>query len=115
MSLIDTITVPQISVSDKEILIEDKGQKLFLHDDHMHINSSGDWNIWDEELGMMAVRHFDNDMRISKNSIYCVQSYFRNDGEKYIVEIAGHCFVFATKKEAVVLRNRINQWRWGDE
>lgn len=106
------IELKQISVSEKEVLIKDRGHEIIFHENYLELNSSGDWKFYNEDLAMMEDKHFENHKCIQKENIGEIDLFYHTLSENFVIEFPYYKIVFKEFNEAKELYDKIKDWKF---
>lgn len=108
----EVLVIPQVTESERKVLIKDLGQRVTFEKEYIHFKSAAEWDVYDEELGMMTRKMYYNDMFIDRLCVFKIEMYYFNFGEKWVVNIGESSTVFINKEDAQVFYNKAFEWKY---
>lgn len=104
------IHIPQVGISEKEILKKDLGQKITFFPKHILFEAEGIFDVEDEKLGMMSERHYKNKAVIHRD---CEMEMFLSVvSEKFILKVDRILIGFNSENDCIKLFDKIVKWKF---
>lgn len=96
----EIIKIPQTGLGTKEILLEDRGQQIILHENALVYISSGKWDLSkDGDDKIREQKYFDNTIILDREDFLPLEMYYHNESRRYILEIGKISIAFGENEE----------------
>lgn len=114
MKQIEEIEIPQCTVSEDEILLLDRGQKLSFYDNHIRFKSAGQWEVTSEKTGMKEKKEFYNVLTYGRGYTGKIECFYNTDSKNWATCLGAITIIFEDKVKAFHLLQKLIDWNYSD-